>query len=236
MTLLATVSLKVKYYLGQYLGPAIEIGPALTANILKMIGQVIHQSTYWSLTAQELNNEEYFWRDFDNNIGEDLGPKAKVKYFDDMNIEETPTLEMYDNDDGIEVTPDELTEDLEPTPDFSTDVYLNSPIVLPREENMDRGEVVSWKQDVYGKPIGRENVNPILDSRWYEVDFDNGDVTEITANIIVEQMYAQCGKKGNDMLLLNSFIDYRKSEWAMSLQYQQITVNGRSHRGRDTRN
>ena len=153
-----------------------------------------------------------------------------------MNIEETPTLEMYDNDDGIEVTPDELTEDLEPTPDFSTDVYLNSPIVLPREENMDRGEVVSWKQDVYGKPIGRENVNPILDSRWYEVDFDNGDVTEITANIIVERMYAQCGKKGNDMLLLNSFIDYRKSEWAMSLQYQQITVNGRSHRGRDTRN
>ena len=39
-----------KYYLGLYLGPAIDIGPALTAKILKMNGEVVQQSTYWSFT------------------------------------------------------------------------------------------------------------------------------------------------------------------------------------------
>ena len=46
-----------KYYIRCYLGPAIDIVPALTAKILNINGEVVHQSTYWSLTAQELNNE-----------------------------------------------------------------------------------------------------------------------------------------------------------------------------------
>ena len=53
-------------------------------------------------------------------------------------------------------------------------------------------------------------------------------MTEITSNIIVEHMYAKCDGSGNDMLLLDSFIEYQKSEWEMSLQYQKITVNGRA--------
>ena len=43
-----------KYYLRRYLGPAIDIGPALTAKILKMNGYVVHRSTYRSLTAQDM--------------------------------------------------------------------------------------------------------------------------------------------------------------------------------------
>ena len=35
-------------------------------------------------------------------------------------------LEMYSDNDGVEGTPDEPPEDLELTPDLSTDVYLNA--------------------------------------------------------------------------------------------------------------
>ena len=35
-----------KYYLGLYLGPATDIGPSLTAKILKMIREVVYRSTY----------------------------------------------------------------------------------------------------------------------------------------------------------------------------------------------
>jgi hypothetical protein len=36
--------------LGRYLGPAIDVGPALTAKILKANGEVVYRSTYRALT------------------------------------------------------------------------------------------------------------------------------------------------------------------------------------------
>ena len=74
-------------------------------------------------------------------------------------------------------------------------------------DKMARGGFVSKKQDIDGHPIWRNNVNPILNLRQYEVNFDDGEVTEITANFIVERMYSQCEENRNDMLLLDYFID-----------------------------
>ena len=82
------------YYLGRYLGPAIDIDPALTAKILKANGEVVHRPTYQSLTAQDLKNEEDLQRNFDKKIEEKIGTKETVKCFDDMNMEETPIFQM----------------------------------------------------------------------------------------------------------------------------------------------
>ena len=41
------------------------------------------------------------------------------------------------------------------------------------------------------------------------------------------EIYTQCEEDGNDMLLLDSFVDYRKTERALPLQYQKLTVNGK---------
>ena len=57
-------------------------------------------------------------------------------------------------------------------------------------------------------------------------------MTELTAKVIAERMYPNCDEDRNDLLLLDSFIDYRKSKWAMSLQDHQITVNGRARKKR----
>ena len=40
-------------------------------------------------------------------------------------------------------------------------------------------------------------MNPILDMRTYEVEFPDGQTAEYSANIIVENMYAQCDTEGN---------------------------------------
>jgi hypothetical protein len=42
-----------KLVLGRYLGPSIDVGPAMTAKILKANGVVIHRSIYRSLTDVE---------------------------------------------------------------------------------------------------------------------------------------------------------------------------------------
>ena len=98
---------------------------------MKVNGEVVHRSTYRSLTAQDLTDEEDLRRDFDKKIEEKLGTKATFKYFDDMNMEEKPTSEMHGDNDGVKVTPDEPQEELEPTPDLLTDIFLNVLIVFP---------------------------------------------------------------------------------------------------------
>ena len=40
-------------------------------------------------------------------------------------------------------------------------------------------------------------------------------------------MYAHCEEDGNDMLLINSFVDYIKTERVLLLQDQQLTVHGK---------
>ncbi len=75
---------------------------------------------------------------------------------------------------------------------------------------MTRGRVTARKRDVDGNPKGRANTNPILDTHEYMVTFDNGDVTDLTANLITESMYAQCDPDGNQYVLLDSLTDHRR--------------------------
>ena len=49
---------KNKEILGRWLGPAVDIGPAMTSKILKSNGQVIYTSTYHALTDDEMANPE----------------------------------------------------------------------------------------------------------------------------------------------------------------------------------
>ena len=49
--------------------------------------------------------------------------------------------------------------------------------------------------------------NLILDMRTYEVEFPDGQTTEYSANIIAENMYAQCDTEGNQYLLLKEIVD-----------------------------
>ena len=96
---------------------------------------------------------------------------------------------------------------------------------MPLGGIIEQGNVVSRNRDVDGNLIVRENQNSTADTRQYEVEFTNGEVTEITANVIAKRIYTKCDEYGNDMLLLNYFVDYRKMEQSLSFQYQQLTVN-----------
>ena len=86
---------------------------------------------------------------------------------------------------------------------------------------------MSRKRDANDNPIGRANANPILDTRRYDVEFDDDQVTELTANIIAESMYSQCDPDGNQYVLLNAIVDFRKTNTALSIKDQKIIVKGR---------
>eukprot|EP00804_Cyclotella_cryptica_P013817 CCRYP_019427-RA/>CCRYP_019427-RA protein AED:0.38 eAED:0.39 QI:0/0/0/1/0/0/3/0/267 len=51
---------------------------------------------------------------------------------------------------------------------------------------------------------------PCADTRIYEVRFPDGRTEELAANVIAEAVYAQCDADGNQYVLLDAIVDYRK--------------------------
>ena len=72
------------------------------------------------------------------------------------------------------------------------------------------------KRDHEGNVIGRSNANLILDTREYEVKFEDGDVTELTVNAISESMYAMCNENGDHILLFDAIVDHKKNDKAIT--------------------
>ena len=73
-----------------------------------------------------------------------------------------------------------------------------------------------------------------MDSRVYRVEFDDGNVCELPANVIAESMYASCDANGNKYILFDSFINYKNNLKAVTNGNQQIVHNGRNSLCRST--
>ena len=58
-----------------------------------------------------------------------------------------------------------------------------------------------------GNAMGRAHQNPILDTRQCVVEWEDGQQTELSANIIAQSMYAQCDPEGNHYVLFDSIVD-----------------------------
>ena len=221
------------FQLGRWLGPAADVGSAMTYKILKSNGEFVCRSTLRHLTPVELDSEVHQEQRqlFDASIEERLGRAATRHDFDPEDL--TPDNDYYEDD--VDVIPDAPTETLDPTPDFN-DNYVGAELMLPRGGTLARGRVIGRKRDHEGNVTGRHNSNPIRDTREYRVEFDDGDVTELTANVIAENMYAQCDNDGHQILLLDSIIDYERQDNAMSISDQKfVDSRGKPQRKRSTK-
>ena len=85
--------------LGRFLGIAIDVGPAMTAKILKFNGEVVHWSTYRGLTDAEVINQAHIKsrEEFDEAIGTKFGADCSPEDFPDIALEDTPHYNKFDN-------------------------------------------------------------------------------------------------------------------------------------------
>ena len=99
--------------------------------------------------------------------------------------------------------------------------------VLTRGRKFAHGKGIGCKRDSEGNTIGRANEHPVLDIMRYEVEFGDGKITELTANVIAESMYAQVDSEEHDTLLMDCMVDYKRNDHVPTIQYQKILVKGR---------
>jgi hypothetical protein len=159
-----------KLILGCYLGPAIDTGLALMAKILKLNSVFVCRSDLRHLTDEELDssNHKDMRHKFDESIEHNLGPLALLQDFPTEDLTPDPTY--FDNTNAM----DPEYVDAEITPKRG-DNYLSAELMLPMGGVMVKGHVTAHKRDRDGNPVGHANDNPILDTRSYIVDFDDGD-------------------------------------------------------------
>lgn len=203
--------------LGRDLGPAIDIGPAMTRKVLKANGKVVYRSTVRGLTPDEMADETMTKErsKFDESVEKLLGDSFKYEDFsNDPELESlgTPSFEPYEDDEGRPVRTPE--DDDEADPD-TYDQYVGAEVVLPIGDKMMNAKVRGRKRQSDGTLRGKAHSNPILDTRTYEVEFADGQRTELAANVIAENMFAQCDSEGNQYLLLAGIVDHRKDNSAV---------------------
>jgi hypothetical protein len=99
------------------------------------------------------------------------------------------------------------------------------------------GTIVKRKRDHDGNPVGRHDVNPILHTRIYKVEFPDGEVLEYAANVIAENLYSQVDKEGHHQVVFYDIVDHKGTDKAMakSADHLYVTVNGRNHQRRSTK-
>ena len=108
-----------KEILGRWLGPAVDIGPAMTSKILKDNGQIIYTSTYRALTDDEIANpdEVKAHQAFNAAVSAKLvAAMSKHDLSPDDIDADTPTFVPYEDD---ETTPSQLPNIDDVTPEVA---------------------------------------------------------------------------------------------------------------------
>ena len=135
-------------------------------------------------------------------------------------------------DDTHTINPD--YGDAEITPKMGGN-YLTVEIMLPRGGTMVKERVSARERDRDGNPVGLANSNPLLDTRSYNVDFNNDDKTKLTANLIAESLFSLCDPAGNQYVLLDEIVDHRRLTTVIQLADQKVfPANRRTYLKRST--
>ena len=101
----------------------------MTANIMKANGEVVHLTTYREFKEEKKSNHVHIQlrREFDNIIRDNVGPDISPDNFQDVNLEDMPLYEMYqENTTYAEVGLKRKTEDNE-DPVMATRLDRNVP-------------------------------------------------------------------------------------------------------------
>jgi hypothetical protein len=107
-------------------------------------------------------------------------------------------------------------------------------LTLQKVDEVTTARVKRRKLASFGNAVGTSNSNPILDTRLYTVEFADGAEAKYSANVIAENMWAQCNIDGNQYQLLDAIIDHKKDGHAVHRADSFVIINNRRHMKKTT--
>ena len=189
--------------LGRWLGVSHRIGQQMSYWILPRSGIPISVVTVQRLTNLEQSTDEWKKRmdEYDRQVQPKMQAKSANIIINEKQVrpESLLSLELEDDEFLQEYSwvindPDVIKADDE----VMKDQFLNMEVGLPRgpDGSLIRAKVKKCALDETGNPIGKYHDNPLLDSQLYDVEFANGGVEAVTANVIAENILSQVNEEG----------------------------------------
>jgi hypothetical protein len=208
--------------LGRWLGVAHDAGQAMTYWILTVKGTVNARSSVIALQDNEMRDPTIVSKlqQFTNGLFE---RKSLSRDLEEPFVDVNNSLNNIDSEEEELYTTPEMDEF---TPE-SFDEYLSAQVILPVGEKYLRGEVIRRCRDRNGNPVGLQNVNPILDTREYEVLFPDGSTQSYLANAIAESLYSQVDAEGRTHAVMQELVDHERNDTAMTRE--QMEASGQSY-------
>jgi ribosomal protein L31E len=166
---------------------------------------------------------------FDQKIEKLMGGSFDFEDFKsdpDLADIETPSFEPYADDNEGEHT---HVPDIDNADPDTYDYYIGAEVELSIGDKVMAGKVTRRKRELDGSLKGTAHSNPILDTRTYVVEFPDGQAAEYSANIIAENMYAQCDTEGNQYLLLKEIVDWKRDDTATPKADMYVTRGANKH-------
>ena len=244
-----------KQKLGRWCGVANTIGSGHTYFVLTDKGTIVARSSVTHLSNDDLESKTSLMSSFDVTIGELIGTYNKASYVKgEMLDEQQPYLDLikgthdeHDDENTIEFVNEKdgsINHGVPEADDESYheqiskefgDRYIGMKVLLPNGESLSEAVIQSRKRTADGtRLVGKENSNPILDTRVYVVTFPDGSQDEYTANMIAESLYSSVDEEGRSYSLIVGITDHRKSSEAIR-DKAFIELNGRRKRVHTTK-
>jgi hypothetical protein len=187
-------------------------------------GHIIAETTVQHVTRDELNDPEIKSQieRFDRQMHErmddtnfDNPELADFHLNDDLSLLDERIRDRWPHDtaygDERTTPPDSDFDEPQEQPeedDIDIDAYdklIGSRIIL--DDGL-KATVTRRMTDFNGTPIGRPHVNPLLDTRQYEVELEDETTDAYFANIIAENLYLQCDSEGRELLSFKEICDH----------------------------
>lgn len=226
--------------LGRWIGVSHRRGPAMTYWILPVSGIPISCDSVQRVTNAEQhtddvkNQMDVYTNAISRRLGADFAPvqvdnEVPEERIFDFNNEELEFIQDFnriidDPDLPHADLPDHADRGLQPataTPhagppafELEPDNYVDMIIDRRRDPEgpMERARVKRRAIDVDGRPLGtpHESNNPLLDHRMYEVEYADGHVETLAANVLAENILAQVDDLGRRYLMIDEIIGHRR--------------------------
>ena len=213
--------------IGRWLGPSHHIGSALCYYILTEKATVLSRTSVQHITAEEFETTEMkarvtaYHESLDKHIDATSEYVSEESGDDFVKDDETVPVGYEPDRDyfGLEEAPDidEIIDgENELTQSDSYDQYIGAEVVLPN--SADQSLMARVKRKLRSDDRNHSNYyNPLRDHSRYEIEFPDGTVEELEANVIAESMITECDQDGRHYKLFREISDHRKDSTALNV-------------------
>lgn len=237
-----------KREIGRWLGPSHKVGRAMTYWILPESGIPISCDTVQQVTEAEKQTDETreqmrIWTEKTRPILEAQSSDVQGTLRDvhpdkifDLSTEEDEFAAEFQrvlNDPDV-AEQDEIIKMVEVEPD----PYVNMTIGLKRGKDGEEIEarVVKRARDADGNLLGTAHHNAMVDTRLYEVEYVDGNVETLAANVLAENILSQVDEEGHRQKIIDEIVDHRVLDDAIpKSKGTYLTSTGRERKVQTTR-